>query len=171
MIKLIAAVSKEWGIGHKNDLLFHIPEDMKRFKELTIGTAEGGNFCVMGRRTFQSLPKPLANRINVVLTRNVEFPHSPEVFVMDSVEHIINHYNSGDQEKDIWIIGGSEVYKAFLPFADEVHLTHIDKEAKKVDTYFPKDTLKENFDVGKYSEWYYSEAEECSYCFVTYKHK
>lgn len=165
-IKLIAAVDSNYGIGYKNDLLFRISEDMNRFKELT-----DGHFIVMGRRTFQSLPRALDNRVNVVLTRNVEFPHSPDVFAMDSVEHIINHYNSGDQDKDIWVIGGADVYQQFLPYADEVYLTHIDKEAERVDTYFPKDKLKEYFAVKDYSEWYYSEAEECKYCFVTYKHK
>ncbi|WP_144509828.1 dihydrofolate reductase [Bacillus sp. FJAT-22090] len=170
-IKMIAAVGKNNEIGYKNDLLFRIPEDMKHFKELTTGTVEGGHFCVMGKRTFQSLPKPLAGRVNVVLTRDSNFPHPPEVFVMNSVEQIINHYQSGNQTKDIWICGGSEVYKLFLPYADEVHLTHIDKEAKKADTYFPKDILKEYFNVDKYSEWHFSEEEDCSYCFVTYLHK
>ena len=165
-IKLISAVDKNYGIGYKNDLLLRISEDMNRFRELT-----DGHFVVMGRKTFQSLPRALENRVNVVLTRNVEFPHSPDVFIMDSVEHIINHYNSGDQDKDIWVIGGSGVYQKFLPYADEVYLTHIDKEAEKVDTYFPKDELKELFDVKDYSEWHYSEVEECKYCFVTYRHK
>lgn len=165
-IKIIAAIDKNYGLGFNNDLLFRISEDMKQFKELTTG-----HFIVMGRKTFQSLPNTLPNRTNVVLSRNGEFPHPSEVFVMDSVEHIINHYNSGDQDKDIWVIGGESIYREFLPYADEVYLTHIDKEADKVDTYFPKDELKELFAVKDYSEWHYSEEEECKYCFVTYRHK
>jgi len=164
-IKIIAAVSTEYGLGFNNDLLFRISEDMKRFKELTTG-----HFCVMGRKTFQSLPKPLSDRTNVVLSRNGEFPHPSEVFVMDSVEHIINHYNSGEQDKDIWVIGGAEIYNQFLPYADEVHLTHIDKEVEKVDTFFPYELLKQHFDFVE-SEKHYSSEEECSYSYVTYHKK
>lgn len=170
-IKLIAAVGKNYEIGYKNDLLFSIPKDMEHFRKLTIGDSDEHNFVVMGRKTFQSLPKALSDRINVVLTRNVEFPHPPEVFVMNSVENILNHYNSGEQLRDLWVIGGEEVYRQFLPYADEVYLTHIDKEAEKADTYFPKELLKEHFEVKDYSEWYYSEEEDCRYCFVTYQHK
>lgn len=166
MIKLIAAVSKEWGIGNDNDLLFFIKEDMKHFKELT-----EGHFVLMGRKTFESLPKPLKNRVNVVLTRNKKIPHPPEIYVIDSVEHVLNHYYSGTQEKDIWVIGGSSVYKAFMPYADEVYLTHIDKEAESIETYFPKDELKKYFEVKNFSDWKYSEDEECFYTFVTYQRK
>ena len=166
MIKLIAALDKNYGIGYQNDLLFSIPEDMKRFKELT-----EGHFVLMGRKTFESLPKPLKNRVNVVLTRNKEIPHPPGVYVIDSVEHVLNHYYTGSQEKDIWVIGGSSVYEAFMSYADEVHLTHIDKEAESVDTYFPKEELKKYFEVKDFSDWKYSEDEGCFYTFVTYQHK
>ena len=165
-IKLIAAVSKEYGLGYENELLFNIKEDMQQFKDKT-----KGHFVLMGRKTFESLPGVLKNRVNVVLTRNKDMKHPPEVYVIDSVEHVLNHYYSGEQEKDIWVIGGSEVYKAFLPYADEVHLTHIDKSVEQVDTYFPKDDLKEHFEIKEYSDWKYSEEEECFYTFVTYQHK
>ena len=166
-IKLIAAVSKEWGIGYKNDLLFRIKNDMKHFEELTTG-----QIVVYGRKTLESLPNPLPNRVNVVLTRIKNYKAPTGVIVMDSVETIINHYTkTGTQTKDIWVIGGSEVYRQFLPYADEVYLTHIDKEADNVDTYFPKEALKEYFDVDKYSEWHFRKEEDCSYCFVTFKHK
>lgn len=167
-IKIIAATDKNSAIGYKNKLLFNINEDMKRFKELTKGNSDVPNIVVMGRKTFESLPKPLPNRINVVLTKNKRYEAPHGVFVFDSVEKIINHYYSGEQRRDIFVIGGSQIYKLFLPYADEVHLTHIDKEAKKVDTYFPKDLLKEYFNVDKYSEWFFSEEEDCSYCFVNY---
>lgn len=165
-IKIIAAVDKNYGLGYKNELLFHIKDDMKKFRELT-----EGHFVVMGRKTFQSLSKPLKNRVNVVLTNNKETPHPPEVYTIDSVQHILNHYYTGSQEKDIWVIGGEKVYEEFLPYADEVYLTHIDKEAEKVDTYFPKETLKQYFEVKDYSDWKYSEEEECFYTFVAYRHK
>ena len=164
-IKIIAAMDKNMGLGFENELLFRISEDMKRFKELTTG-----HFCVMGRKTFQSLPSPLSDRVNVVLSREGQFPHPAEVFVMDSVEHILNHYNSGEQDKDIWIIGGSSIYKEFLPYAEEVHLTFIDKEAEKVDTFFPYALLKQHFDFAE-SEKHYSVEEECEYSFIKYKHK
>lgn len=169
-IKLIACLDINKGIGYKQELLFNIKEDMQRFKELTTGNSDVPNIVIMGRRTFQSLPKPLPNRVNVVLTRNVEFSHPPEVFVMDSVEKIVNHYRSGVQDRDLFIIGGFEVYNAFLPYADEVHLTMVDKEAENVDTYFPYALLKQHFKAVE-SEKYYSEEEECNYTFITYRHK
>lgn len=170
MIKLIAAIDKNNGIGYKNELLFRIKKDMKHFKDMTTGDSDAPNIVVMGRKTFESLPELLHGRINVVLTRNKDYQAPIGVFVFDSIEKIINHYNSGDQDRDIFCIGGENVYRQLLPYADEVHLTHIDKEAGKVDTYFPYEVLKQHFQIVK-SEKHYSEEEECYYSFVTYKHK
>lgn len=170
MIKLIVCMDNEFGIGYKGDLLFNIKKDMQHFKKLTTGISDVPNIVVMGRKTFESLPKPLPNRINVVLTRDSSYKVPAGVFVMDSVEKIINHYNSGEQCRDAFIIGGSEVYGQLLPYVDEVHLTYINKAADKVDTYFPYALLKQHFEIVE-SERHYSAEYDCDYFFKTYRHK
>ena len=164
MIKLIVAVDNNFGIGYKNELLFRISEDLKHFKELT-----SGHFIVMGRKTYESLPNALPNRTNVVITRNPSFnPKSPTVVVANDIKKIISHHlTTGKQDKDLWVIGGAEIYKAFLPYADEVHLTHIHKEAENVDTYFPVSELNSSFDIIQ-SERIFSEKEDCKVTFTVY---
>lgn len=138
-IKLIVAVDKNFGIGYKGDLLFRVSEDLKHFRKLT-----EGHYVVMGRKTFDSLEKALPKRKNVVLTRTPFKPLEHNVIVETSIQKLLNHYiESGSQEKDLWIIGGAEIYKQFLPYADEVHMTLIHAEAEKVDTYFPVNEMRE----------------------------
>ena len=89
MIKLIAAVDLNWGLGYKNELLFHIEEDMKRFRRLT-----EGHIVVMGRKTYESFEKPLKKRVNVVLTRNKEYkPNASSVFVEHDINKVLKYYN------------------------------------------------------------------------------
>lgn len=164
-IKLIVAVDKNFGIGYKDELLFRIKEDLQNFKKLTTG-----HFVVMGRKTFESLPKPLPERTNVVLTRNKDYNPCPNVVVETDIDKIINHYlGTGEQDKDLWIIGGSEIYKQFLPYVEEAHVTMIDKEAKNVDTYFPMSEVLQSFEIAHQSESIYSEKEECKLTFIVYK--
>lgn len=163
-IKLIVAVDSDFGIGYKNELLFRVKEDLQRFRELTTG-----HFVVMGRKTYESLPKALPERINVVLTRNENYnPKNPSVIVSSDVSKIISHYTqTGEQEKDLWVIGGAEIYNQFLPYAHEVHLTMIHKYAENVDTYFPMDKVNDKFTMYK-SERGYSEKYDCKLTFITY---
>ena len=165
MIKLIVAVDSEFGIGYQNKLLFRISEDLNRFRELTTG-----HFVVMGRKTYESLPKALPERVNVVVTRNKGYkPKEPTVVVESDIKRILSHYmGTGNQDKDLWIIGGAEIYKQFLPYANEIHLTKIHKKADLVDTYFPMDEVLKDFHI-KESERSYSEKEECKLTFITYK--
>lgn len=163
MIKLICAIDRNYGIGFNNDLLFKVSEDMTRFQELTTG-----HIVVMGRKTLESLPKPLKDRTNVVLTRNENYEAPVGVFKMDSVDKIVSHYlTTGEQDKHLFIIGGQEIYREFLPHADTVELTVINKEAIEVDAFFPYELLKQYFKISK-AETHYSETEECVYSFVTY---
>lgn len=170
-IKLIVAVSQEWGIGANNDLLFHIPDDLKRFKELTVGNNGEPNLVLMGSKTYQSLPvDKLPNRINVVLTRNKDLETHPEVFKVDSIDHVLNHYNSGNQNRDLFCIGGSTTYSHVLPHADEVHLTYIDKAAENADTFFNRKLLEEHFYMTSFKKKY-CEKNELDYYYVDYKNK
>lgn len=162
-INLIVACDVNYGIGYKNELLFRIKHDLQRFKNLT-----ENHMVVMGRKTFESLPAPLPNRKNVVLTRNVNYKVPQGMIVENSFEQLLHYYmQTGEQDKDLWVIGGSEIYSKFMPYANKVHLTLLLNAAEKVDTYFPFDEL-EDFTVVRVDKCY-SEEYECNYVYVTYE--
>jgi len=128
-ISIIVAIDRNNAIGNKNGLLFHISDDLRRFKRLTTG-----NTVIMGRRTFESLPKgALPNRRNVVVSRTAGFT-APGAEVAPSLEEALS-IAAGDPR--IFIIGGGSVYEAALPLADVLEITQIDATAKEADTYFP----------------------------------
>jgi dihydrofolate reductase len=131
MIALIAAVAKNGIIGSKNKLPWYIPEDLKRFKDLT-----NGKTVLMGSRTYESivgyLGKPLPNRTNIVLAgdANITFPEG--VFVYKSIPEAL----AAHKDKDIFVIGGGMVYKQMIDLADTLYITHVDKEVEG-DVSFP----------------------------------
>ena len=140
MISAIVAVDENWGIGSNGDLLEHIPADLKYFKELTTG-----NIVVMGRKTWDSLPNtPLPDRINIVISNSM-FPFQGKyqwdvikhLSVCMSLDHAINYIQSVNNDNDVFIIGGGQIYKELLPFCDRVYVTKIFKSHENVDTYFP----------------------------------
>lgn len=116
MINLVMAMDMNQAIGLGNQLPWYLPADLAYFKQLT-----KGKMVVMGRKTFESLPaKPLPDRINVVLTRNSDFSF-PGVLVYSSVSKLMK-----DAENiDLYVIGGANIYKIFLPVADKLYVTHI----------------------------------------------
>jgi len=128
-ISIIVAVAQNFAIGRNNDLLFHLPEDLKRFKKITTGKA-----LIMGRRTFFSLPKaPLPNRRNIVVT---DIPG--ETFDgCESVGSIEEAAALVQNESEAFIIGGGMLYKQFYPFAGKLYLTLVHKEME-ADTFFPE---------------------------------
>ena len=130
MISAIVAVDNNWGIGYNGDLLEHIPEDLKYFKALTTG-----NVVVMGRKTWDSLPKkPLPNRINYVITKEAKSSNEEVAyFDMNSIKMTMKKKN----DYEYFIIGGGMIYKELLPFCDRVYVTKIYKDHENVDTYFP----------------------------------
>lgn len=142
MINIIAAVAKNGAIGYQNKLLYWLPNDLKRFKLLTTD-----HTIIMGRNTFQSLPKgALPNRRNVVLTRSrMAFPGAD---VYPSLQEALD---SCANEEEIYIIGGASVYNEALPLADRLCLTEIDAVPEHADVFFP------TFDK---SEWQISYMEE-----------
>ncbi|WP_341323499.1 dihydrofolate reductase [Solibacillus sp. FSL H8-0523] len=164
MIKLIAAVDLNWGLGYNNQLLFRIEEDMKRFRKLT-----EGHIVVMGRRTYESLGKPLRKRVNVVVTRNKEYkPSDSSVFVEHNINKVLKYYlGTGEQDKDLWVIGGADIYEAFIECADEIWITHVNAAAENVDTWFPFEGLDEFKAVEVLMDW--DEENCCSYSFVKYE--
>ena len=127
MITLIAACSKNRVIGGDNKLLWHIPQDLKRFKSLT-----NGNPIVMGRKTYESIGRPLPNRTNIILSKSKNL-FVKGCLVYNSIYSVMELY----QKSNLFVIGGGEIYKMFLPFADKIELTLIDREYNG-DTYFPE---------------------------------
>jgi dihydrofolate reductase len=133
MIIMIAAVAENNALGKNNELVWHLPNDFKRFKELT-----SGHYIIMGRKTFESFPKPLPNRTHVVITRQHDY--QPEgCIVVNSIENAIKACPENDT---IYIIGGGEIYNQALAFSDKIEITkvHGDFEA---DAFFPDINLSE----------------------------
>lgn len=137
MISIIVATDLNGGIGKDNKLLFHIKEDMQRFKELT-----SNHTVIMGRKTQESLPqKFLPNRNNIVLTKTnigTKLGLNYKIEYMSNIEEIISRYFLSDEE--VFVIGGASIYKQFLPYTDKIYLTYVEDE-KESDSYFNLDEL------------------------------
>lgn len=130
MLSIIVATAKNNVIGGDNKLLWHISEDLKRFKEIT-----SGNTIIMGRKTFESLPGILPNRKHVVITRDKNFKVDSEmVEVIHSVDEILSTYAQSSNEA--FIIGGGQIYEATLPFVKKLYLTEVQNDFDG-DTKFP----------------------------------
>lgn len=126
-ISMIAAVGRNLELGKANDLIWHFKEDMRFFKQTTIG-----NTVIMGRKTFESLPKPLADRQNIVITNNKNYTAegADVVFSLDEALEKCKNEN-------VFIIGGGKIYGEFLPRASKLYLTEINDTCADADTYFP----------------------------------
>lgn len=122
-MNLITAVDKNWGIGKNNQLLDHIPEDMKFFRQTTKGKA-----VIMGKNTFLSFPneQPLPNRLNIVLTRDKSF-NREGIVVCDNLQSAIEWAKESYADEDIFIIGGDSVYRQAEPFCRVAYITKIHK--------------------------------------------
>ncbi len=161
-ISIIAAIDKNRAIGFENKLLFWLPNDLKRFKELTTG-----NTILMGRKTFESLPKgALPNRRNIVLSSNASFS-CPGAELFSSIEDALA--NCKDDEH-IYIIGGEGIYRQTIDLADELCLTEIEAEASEADAYFPDIDAniwhKKNRDARQTDDKH-----PCNYVFVDYERR
>jgi len=139
MISIIVAVAQNNVIGKNNDLLWHIPRDMKHFKETTTG-----HHIISGRKTFESFGKPLPKRTNIIITRNKNYLQDGCI-VVNSLENAIN-YAKNDTE--IFIIGGGEIYKQALNYADRIYLTKV-HHSFDGDTFFPEINPKEWKEIKK----------------------
>ena len=125
---LIAATSQNNALGKDNKIIWHLPDDFKRFKELT-----SGHHIIMGRKTFESFPKPLPNRTHVLITRQKNY--NPEgCIVVNSIE---DAFEICPKNEDVFLIGGAEIYKLGLPFTDKIELTFIN-ETFEADAFFPE---------------------------------
>ena len=131
-ISLIAAIGHGNVIGKDNDLLWHLPEDLKRFKRHT-----EGHPVIMGRRTWESLParvRPLPGRTNIVVTRNEAF-EAPGAQCVSSIEGALRRAAAAPGSDEIFVIGGGAIYRAALPYAHRLYLTLVDDPTPGTDTF------------------------------------
>lgn len=157
----VVAVDKNWAIGNRGKLLVSIPNDMKRFRQITTG-----KIVVLGRKTLDTFPQkqPLKNRTNIILTRDMDYKVS-DAIIVHSIDELLEELKKYPTE-DVYIIGGDSVYAQMLPYCDTVYATNIE-HSYEADTYFPN--------LDKLDEWSVAEESEeqtyfdLEYVFRTYK--
>lgn len=130
MISFLFAMDKNWLIGKDNKLPWHLPNDLKYFKETTMNKK-----IVMGRKTFESIGRPLPGRETIVLTKNEKFS-CEGCLVFHSINEFLQ-FAQNNKEEEMFVIGGAKIFEALLPFADRLYVTEIEGEFEG-DTYFPK---------------------------------
>jgi dihydrofolate reductase len=130
-ISLIVAISKNRAIGKDNKLIWYIPEDLKRFRQIT-----AGHVVIMGKKTFESIGKPLPNRTNIIITRDKEY-RQPGCIIAYSVDEAL-YKARGLEKQEIFIIGGGQIFEQTIHLADKLYLTIIDQEVANSDTFFPQ---------------------------------
>ncbi len=159
-ITIIAAIANNNALGKDNDLIWHLPADLKRFKKVT-----SGHHILMGRNTFESIGKPLPNRTTVIITRNSDYK-AEGCIVVDSIEKAIE---VAKEDEQIFIIGGAQIYKQTIAsnLVDQLDITKV-HHAFDADVYFPeidtaiwKEVSKEDFDSDEKNKYNYS--------FISYK--
>lgn len=128
-ISMIVAVDEVRAIGKDNRLLWRIPEDLKRFKELTAGHA-----VIMGKNTYHSIGRPLPNRVNIVMTLNTDL-ELPGCLMTHSIEEALATACANEKE-EVFVIGGASIYRQFLPFIERLYLTLVQGK-HEADTFFP----------------------------------
>lgn len=163
-MKIIVAVDKNWAIGKNGDLLLRIDEDLKRFREITIG-----NVIILGRKTLETFPnkKPLVDRINIIVTRNSVYKNKKAV-VCKSIEEAVEE-SKKYVDKDTFVVGGGQIYNQMIDMCDTAIVTKIDYDFENADTFIM------NFDESE--DWYISEMSDIFYQqnipfrYITYKRK
>jgi dihydrofolate reductase len=160
-ISIIAAITKNYALGKDNEMLYHIPEDLKNFRRITTGHS-----IVMGKKTYYSLPRaPLPGRKNIVIT-HADKQHFPGCKVARSVQEAIDLM---DKTKENFIIGGADIYEQFINFSDKLYLTWIHEEVKDADTFFPQIDFKHWIETERRELQHHSTKPAVS--FVVYKRK
>lgn len=159
VIRMVVAAAENGVIGNDNKLIWHLPADLKRFKELTLGFP-----IIMGRKTFESIGRALPGRRNIVITRDknfsvegVERVHSPEEAITICA-----------QEERVSIIGGGEIYRYFMPLAHELFITRV-HEHFEGDTYFPE--LGEDWELSDSEAFAPDEKNKHAFTLLTYRRK
>lgn len=129
-LTIIVAAGEKNAIGKDNDLIWHLSDDLKRFKKLT-----NGHHIIMGRKTFESFPKPLPNRTHIVITRQQNYKVPNGVIVVNNLEDALD---AARQDNQPFIIGGGEIYKQSMDLADKLEITRVHSTFNNADTFFPE---------------------------------
>ena len=132
MITLIAAAAENNALGKNNEMIWHLPDDFKRFKKLT-----SGHFIIMGRKTYESLDGPLPNRTHIIITRQENYAEKVDANCCIVVDNIEDAIAKSASEGETFVIGGGEIYKLALPLADKIELTRV-HGTFEADAYFPE---------------------------------
>lgn len=151
ILSLVAAMAKNRTIGNNNKLIWHLPEDLEFFK-----TTTKNKIMIMGRKTFDSLPKILPNRFHIIISRSTPVPPQDRVQFVTSLDESVAKAQQLIKEgwpDEVCVIGGAEIYKMFIPIADKIYLTELNKNFDG-DTFFPEfdkarfreETLKRSID-------------------------
>lgn len=130
MISLIAAIGKNNELGKNNTLVWSMPTDLKYFREKT-----SGHPVIMGRKTFESIGRPMPNRRNIIITRDLNYKKDG-IEVAHSLEEALNLIPH--KKEEIFVIGGEEIFKQAMNLADRLYITHIDAEDSEADSFFPE---------------------------------
>lgn len=161
---IIAAVDNNNAIGYKGDLLVRISQDLKRFKELTTG-----NIVIMGRKTYESIGKPLPNRQNIIVSRsNIILPDCSNTYIVDSLKAAFKLAESLTSDK-VYVIGGGQIYDQAIDWVNTIELTEIWDEFSNADTFFPASKMKGCFELVNATDWCWDEDRWIQYRFATYK--
>lgn len=158
MITVIAAIGKNGELGKENDLIWHLPNDLKRFKKIT-----SGHHVIMGRKTFESLGKPLPKRTTIIITRNKDY-YVEGCITVNSLEEALK---AAEPDPNPYVLGGAEIYNQAIKIADTLDLTLVESNFE-ADVFFPKidktiwkEISREHFSADQTHQYDYS--------FVTYK--
>lgn len=160
MITIIAAVAKNNALGKDNQLIWHLPADLKRFKKVTLG-----HHIIMGRKTYESLGKPLPNRTTIIITRNTNYT-AEGCIVVNSLDEAIN---TAKVDENPFILGGAEIYKQALEIADVLDLTLVHNEFE-ADAFFPKINFN-NWKEASREDFKADDKNKYDYSFVKYLRK
>jgi dihydrofolate reductase len=155
-VSLIVAMTDDRVIGLNNKLPWHLSEDLKRFKKITMGHP-----IIMGRKTFESIGKPLPGRQNIVVTRNQNFK-AEGVSVVNSLQQALLSSNGGEK----FVIGGAKLFEAALPLADKIYMTLI-HHSFQGDVYFPQINLKHDLNITEKIDAQSPPPNSFSYSFLT----
>ncbi|MHC5200628.1 dihydrofolate reductase [Myroides sp. LJL119] len=142
MIILIAAMGQNRALGKDNKMIWHLPDDFKHFKTLTTS-----HYIIMGRKTFETFPSPLPNRVHVIITRQLDYVAPQGCIVVHSLDQALQVCQG---QKDVYVIGGAQIYELALEIADKIELTKIHEDFQ-ADAFFPEidqgkwDLIKQDF--------------------------
>ncbi|MFQ3305580.1 MAG: dihydrofolate reductase [Polaribacter sp.] len=160
MITVIAAIAKNYALGKDNDLIWHLPADLKRFKKVTTG-----HYIVMGRNTYESIGRPLPNRTTIIITRNKNY-FKEGCLIANSLEEAIE---MAKEEAQVFIIGGAQIYKETIAkdLAEQLDITLVHNEFE-ADVYFPEIDTKIWKEVAR-EDFKADEKNEHDYSFISYQ--